>query len=520
MAYTKAPNISTYKTVEFPIVRQINKRSLDGSDYDKDETYHNVTIDTLANKITGQLETVIQKRCGQKTFNTTALSAGQVVTAIKGWTISNGTGYLLVGINDGTVKVYSLNGGSFGDLVTTLATASTGFSSSPLYFEEFLYDNGTTKMCISDGLVICTVDSSWTVVKVTDADTPTPVNGLVFLDGYLFTAKGNTGDIYNSNLNDPTSWTAGDFISAEAFGDKIQWLGRLKNYIVAIGWDSTEFFYNNANPTASPLQRNAALMQKIGLPSSIVSPVYHEDALFLVGRAGGSAGFQGVGLYRMTIDSLERIRIPLIEQRLNEYSTTNGAYFDFINLDVFTFPHNGVTVLSIGNLVSGTNLLMNLENRTLSTMTVSDATPFKSTNVSAQFYGNITIGRRTATGGGKDNLFYYDANLNQDENAGTTASFTFTIITGLEDFDTINRKTMNRLVLIGEKPSSTASVDVSWTDDDYQNYSTAVSVDMFQELPSITRLGNFRRRALKITGTHAQPFSLYKVECDLNMGQS
>jgi hypothetical protein len=522
MAFTKAPNISTYKSESFPIIREMDSRDITSAT-SKDVEYLNVTIDTIANKTIGQVESVIQKRCGYEVYNQTAISSGRFIVGMKVWKLpAASTTYLFVGLDNGEVLVYTVgSGGSFGVLSTTLSTASTGFTTtSAMAFEEFLYDNNTVKICATDGAKLCTIDTGLTVVKVTDVDFPTPIlSYLVFIDGYLLVVKANTGDIYNSDLNDPTAWTAGNFIAAEMYGDTITYMGRVKNYVVVMGHASTEFFYNAAIATGSPFQRNAALAQKIGLVDQNVPPVNYEDSIFFYGHAGGTSGYNGVRLYRLTESTLDVIDHPIINQRLNFTDSSGTSIITNCNMGIITFPHNGVTVLLIGNdRMSGTDdvLALNLQNKTLTKVSTDFRPLAYAKPVSAWMPSVGHLQLFPGADGAVSAVLYLDSALNQD-NGG---NFTFRIVTALEDFDTINRKDMHRLTLIGEKPSSSASVNVSWTDDDYQNFNTAISVDMYQELPSITRLGKFRRRALKIEGTHNQPFTLNKIEVDLNIGQS
>jgi len=108
--------------------------------------------------------------------------------------------------------------------------------------------------------------------EITSADFPTPHCPFpVFMDGYLFVAKSGTQDIYNSNLDDPALWTAGDYISAEMYPDKIVALSKNNNYIYALGSNSIEYFYDAAVATGSPLGRHDSAVQQFG---AVVVKVY------------------------------------------------------------------------------------------------------------------------------------------------------------------------------------------------------------------------------------------------------
>jgi len=79
---------------------------------------------------------------------------------------------------------------------------------------------------------------------------------------------------------------------------------------------------------------------------------------------------------------------------------------------------------------------------------------------------------------------------------------------------------MSKLVLNADKPTATSEVLVQWSDDDYQTWNTGTSVDLYQEHPSLSRLGGFRRRAFKLTHTANQPMRINSLEADINMGRA
>ena len=81
----------------------------------------------------------------------------------------------------------------------------------------------------------------------------TTVPGIVYLDSYFFVMDTNAV-IYNSALNDPTSWDALDIITAEKEPGAGVALAKSQSYVIALKEWSTEFFYNNGNSPGSPLE--------------------------------------------------------------------------------------------------------------------------------------------------------------------------------------------------------------------------------------------------------------------------
>lgn len=103
------------------------------------------------------------------------------------------------------------------------------------------------------------------IAKIIDADYPSGANSMEFLDGYFFVGTGASGRIYQSAINDPSSWAAADFISADYCGDGIRFIFKVQNYIAAAGvTTNVQYFYNNGNPSGSVLSA-AEHLNVIGL---------------------------------------------------------------------------------------------------------------------------------------------------------------------------------------------------------------------------------------------------------------
>lgn len=110
-----------------------------------------------------------------------------------------------------------------------------------------------------------TIQTDHTLAQVTDADFPTTLaHGLTTLNGRAYVMD-TSGTIYNSALEDATSWSPLDFISAERNPDGGVYIGKHHNHVVAFGSKSIEFFEDRANPTGSPLSRREDIFHNIGV---------------------------------------------------------------------------------------------------------------------------------------------------------------------------------------------------------------------------------------------------------------
>lgn len=115
---------------------------------------------------------------------------------------------------------------------------------------------------------------------------PTTTSSSVqILDGYIFVCVG--GDIYNSDLDLPDSWPTSNFISTETNPDNLVAIAKYKNYLVAFGTNTIEFFYDAANTNGSPLARQEGVQHNIGcIGQSAVTQL--EDRIFWIAQSGST----------------------------------------------------------------------------------------------------------------------------------------------------------------------------------------------------------------------------------------
>ncbi len=253
MAYTQTPRVDTRSQHFIPVAYSLHS-----------EDYH-ATLDFPAPDTFGLNNFVPQKRMlgpdeGELYIvNRPALSGAVidngntnslVARGIYIWEKTTALTYYYAVVG---TKVYTSTDGSTWTLRHTLSTSAT----TPVRFTEFINSATNAKSLVMlDGVqgFIFTSDAAGT--EITDVDFPTPhIPFPVYLDGYLFVAKKDTGDIYNSNLNDASAWTAGNFISCELFPDDVKAIVKQQNQILAIGLHGSEYFYDAANATGSPLKR-------------------------------------------------------------------------------------------------------------------------------------------------------------------------------------------------------------------------------------------------------------------------
>ena len=467
-------------------MKEYNSRT---SGFSKDPDYLNCFFEITRNKATKENIYDVWTRPGTANFSASLQST--VIRQVYFWEAQQ---KYFIWIDD-DIQVVDTSGA----ILTTVTTA-LGTSTGDVGVTEFLYDDGSVKLVFTDGTSLKTIDSAYTVVASADADLPTPMaTSLVFLDGYLFVVKAGTYDIYNSDLNDPLAWTAGNYISSEMLPDPLSGIAKLNNYIVAFGTSSIEYFWDSANASGSPLSRNDTPVKFNGFIGGLA---FYGNKLYYIGNNNeGSPSLFVLEDFKIREIPNESLRRQL-EATTSAYTSYSGTIVSLLGHDFY--------ILTAGDYTYVIDLETNLWTRWALAGTTKMNIKFSTNSKSTSTYLPVVYIS------GQQVLSKFNNTITSD--AGT--AYTWTVITGNEDFDSYNRKTVNRLTVYGDRPSATTTLSISWTDDDYQSFSTAQTVNLNQEMPCIYQCGRFRRRAFKLTCTPTVPFRIRYLELDINLGNS
>jgi hypothetical protein len=150
-----------------------------------------------------------------------------------------------------------------------------------------------------------------TCTKVTDPDYPAvTVPGLVFLDGTFYVMTPSSV-IQGSEIEDPTSWTALNFITSEGGAGSAVAIYRHLNYVFAFGDLATQGFYdaNNA-PPGTPLARADNVFYEVGCVSGY-SIASMSNMTFFVSKSAqygrGVSMFNGLSIEKISNEFIDRI---------------------------------------------------------------------------------------------------------------------------------------------------------------------------------------------------------------------
>jgi hypothetical protein len=167
-------------------------------------------------------------------YSTPGLS--QIGTKGTGPTRSNGVKF--------SDKLYFVSGNELisvdsSNIFTTIGTLNTGGSRCELAA-------GRTYIVVVDGTDGYTYDGT-TFAQISDADFPASPSHVSYLKGRFIVNKGLSDEYYISADEDPTSWAALDFASAENNPDDILAHAATESDLYHVGSDTTQVFYFSGN---------------------------------------------------------------------------------------------------------------------------------------------------------------------------------------------------------------------------------------------------------------------------------
>lgn len=480
--YDKTPTQSTYQTKDIQLIWEWETRDKSGS---KDNDTVNCFYEIIKNKEAADKQYFVTSRDGTTVYPYTVPSTN--IRGVHYWEDQN---KLFVAYDQSIAVITASTGVAVTTIVPGFAAGTTDVG-----FEQFNYDVGTIKLVVTDGTVLGTIDSANTFVASVSPDIPTPhLPYPVFLDGYMFLVKTGTADIYNSNLNDPLLYTSGDFLTAEMLPDNLVRLSRLNNYLVAFGTASIEYFWDAANASGSPLQRNDTPVKLVGYIGGLA---HWGNKIFFVGNTDTTAP----ELFMLEDFKIESLGVPPLRRYIEPYSSSTGSTLSFGGHDFY--------VLNIGTLT----YIVDMETKLWTRIAYKQQTSFPikfSVTIPFTGYGNTSLVIQT----GSASMSYFRSDVYYDDGV----DFTPTLVTPKEDFGSYKNKFGGRLSIHADRPTTTTNLTVSWTDDDYQSYSTGVAVPLDQDDPHIDALGLFRRRAHKLVHSGNYRMRIQRLEMDVNLG--
>lgn len=447
----------------------------------KDARYINCFKQTVENKV------YAVKRPGFSSYVTPA--SGNKGYALLIWS-GQGTGDSIISgfgdsnstIYNGTTSLGSITGRVTGITETDVSTTPTlAISSSDS--TGWYYDTGS-------GLT-----------QIVDADFPgtgeTLAGTFAHIDGFAVIMT-SSGRVYASDLNSISSWTATSFDTANAFSDAGVGVVRHKQFIMAFGTQSVQFFYN-AGLTPFPLSKATAMTLRIGAVSAdAIAQI--SDSTFWCGSTpqGGLSIFQFDG-------NISRISTPEVDANL----VLAGA--GSVSLSTIRFYGRSFVLVVAGSLTYAYCIEEKFWHEW-------SGTPlwFKCAGLSTISGSMVNYSISSADTDGKIYIMNQASPVFTDD----SVSYTARIQLPLMDFGTKRMKFWHDLEIVGDEEETSSTISLLYTDDDYQNYTAHGSSDLSNDRVRWTRLGASRRRSWVLTHSANAPFRLEALEGNATIGAS
>ena len=434
-------------------------------------------------------------------------------------------------------------------VVTNVATNTTG-----MYSGQAISGTG-----IPAGTRILTVDSSTQITmnanatangtgvtitktpiaKILDADlvaSTTYVSAFAPMDGYMFYAT-DDGNVRNSDLNSVRAFTAGAAIAVQQAPDPTLAVAVQKNILVAFGTTSNEKFQNAGFSSGSPLQVVKSQVDHVGALDQRSITTLEDDIYFVSTPSEGD-----VGVYRMRGLQSQRVSPPHVDEIIGTAAADGAVYASSFRLGGYPYAAFTLSLASDGPasamlLESGDYLLLENGDNLLLEDTPAQTASFvrqmvynAALNIWSEWdsdeatfidsVGSGTANQIVATSRFKTDGKVYTINpvssgeLYQDDGAAYTMEIRTSKI-----LDGDGYKFVSKVCLGGWDSKNTTMPYLSWSDDDFQTYSTARQFVLIGGVPTLHRCGAHRSgRSYKISDSANVPFRASTLDITYSEG--
>lgn len=497
MAFSNTPEQSTYRTVPIKFDAMPVYRSGDLT-IQRDSNIINMFYDRISQENKTR-EVFLKKRPG---LQATAYNLSKVDSDdnLRGFYYDIASNTMYWAVND---KVYSVEP-DVGTAIRTVCTLTT--STGDVGFCEFLRVSDSKRLVLIADRIDLWVDdfAASSCVKVVDADMPTPhVPRPVQLDGYVFLAAEDTGDLYNSVNDDPTSWAAGDFITCEMSGDYIIELAQMRNYIVAMGTNSIEMFWDAANESGTPLRRHDAGYKTIGFITGLCQI---GDIIYFIGQDKNKL----LGVYSLDGFKLTRISDEIVDRTLQPSTATDNVKSRVrTERDGYCISSDGHTFYVL--VGTATTWAYDVEEKLWYEWKNSAGTGLK---IEASW--PMLNGAQYVAINNQDFISLMSPSVYQDFGSNYTCTYT----TERVDVGSVNQKVCNKLSILADihRTVGTSNITLSWSDNDWSTTKASRQINLFTVIPRIFQLGQFRTRSFRISYADNYPLRMRGLELELNIG--
>jgi hypothetical protein len=145
-----------------------------------------------------------------------------------------------------------------------IVTGATMDPNNPVSFT----DNGTYLVLANGGKIVYTDGA--TATEVSDGDAPVTVSFIAHINGFVLALDDDTQNIYNSDLDDVTSWGASQFFKAESNPDAALSMTTDEGKIYVWGEKTLEIWFPDGTADVTPFSRQDVIPHGIIAKRSFV----------------------------------------------------------------------------------------------------------------------------------------------------------------------------------------------------------------------------------------------------------
>ena len=417
--------------------------------------------------------------------------------------------YTSPGFNTFPTYLFDLNIGGSPILIGSLGQGSGAritwnFDSNPSTAQAYMILNAR-----GTGLYYITASLSTPVQvgpqPVTNGVYQPLVPGVTTLDGTTY-AMDDAGNIWGSNLNDPTTWDSLNFINAGQESDVGVCLMKQLTYIVALKSTTTQLFYDNGNASGSPLSPVPGAFIPYGCADAN-SVQQIESVIFWM-----TSNYMGTPQI-IAMENLQThiISTPAVDRLISSFLAIVAAPVGsplrfFGNIQSSIFKRAGHRFYTITCISANLTLAYDIDNRMWYVWTDAAGNYWPVSNIAAN--QSTLVVQTIATG----NHYYMDADYVYPNDYGNIIPVD--IYTQNETFG-VNRDKQLQAMYFDTDQQAGSNLKVRYSDNDYQTWTNFRTVDLSVPRPMIEDEGTFWRRAYHFR--HAANTQLRLRSVDLQM---
>ena len=323
--------------------------------------------------------------------------------------------------------------------------------------------------------------------------------------------SGMSARIYGSASENPTSWSALNFISAASDPDSGIAITKHLNYLVVFGQWSTEFFYNAGTPgTGSPLAVNQGAKLEIGCANGYSVATAEHTVLWV-----GNSMTNGKSVYMLVGLTPTRVSTKYIDKFLNDSPMTAS---DSIRSYIFKIAGHTLYVLTLDDI--NKTFVYDIDEKKWYNWTSqtgdTDGTNGTETYFKLTSYTGMTEYAPAIYLQGDHDGKIYQLDMDYLNDAGD--AIYFRAVSPIVDSGSTKRKFYRKIEAVGDKVSGT--LKIRKTDDDYQTWSTYRNVTLSDTRPILWQYGSARRRAWEVFSSDSIAIRLKALELEFDIGET